>query len=114
MLSSVSDFFSTPRVQLLATAVVSGATVASLILGYQALDREERLSELKQSIPSLSDDQSKTKKVSYSKNSNRIGMRTNTWGSSTALAVQKASRIRRMPETELLRKGPKLVILTKS
>jgi tRNA threonylcarbamoyladenosine dehydratase len=51
-----SDIFSNPRFQLFATAVFSGATVASLILGYQALEREERLSELKKSIPSLDDE----------------------------------------------------------
>ncbi|RDA89191.1 hypothetical protein CP532_0541 [Ophiocordyceps camponoti-leonardi (nom. inval.)] len=44
------------RFQLLvATAVISGAAVASLILGYQALEREARLSELKGSIPSLTE-----------------------------------------------------------
>lgn len=63
MLSSVSDLFSTPRVQLIATALVSGATVASLILGYQALEREERLSELKSSIPSLPEEGNKSGKV---------------------------------------------------
>lgn len=63
MLSSPSDLFSTPRVQLIATALVSGATVASLILGYQALEREERLSELKSSIPSLSEESNKGGKV---------------------------------------------------
>lgn len=51
-----SDIFSNPRFQLLATAVLSGATAASLVLGYQALDREERLSELKRSIPALDDE----------------------------------------------------------
>ena len=50
-----SDLFSTPRFQLFATAVLSGATVASLILGYQALEREERLEELKKSIPPADD-----------------------------------------------------------
>ncbi|KAH6605270.1 hypothetical protein Trco_006977 [Trichoderma cornu-damae] len=54
MSSFLSETFSNPRLQLLATAAVSGATVAGLILGYQALEREERLSQLKSSIPSLS------------------------------------------------------------
>lgn len=52
----VSDLISNPRFQLAATAVASGATVAALILGYQAFEQEERLSELKNSIPSLKDD----------------------------------------------------------
>lgn len=53
MSSFLSDTLSNPRVQLLATAAVSGVTVAGLILGFQALEREERLSELKNSIPRL-------------------------------------------------------------
>ena len=52
----VSDLVSNPRFQLAATAIASGATVAALILGYQAFEQEERLSELKNSIPSLKDD----------------------------------------------------------
>ncbi|CCE30807.1 related to E.coli molybdopterin-converting factor chlN [Claviceps purpurea 20.1] len=51
----LSDTLSNPRFQLLLTAVLSGATVASLILGYQALEREERLEELKSSIPQLAE-----------------------------------------------------------
>jgi hypothetical protein len=46
-----SETLSNPRFQLFATAIFSGATVASLLLGYQALEREERISELKNSIP---------------------------------------------------------------
>ncbi|KAM0245485.1 hypothetical protein ACHAQJ_010545 [Trichoderma viride] len=42
MSSFLSDTLSNPRIQLLATAAVSGATVAGLILGFQALEREER------------------------------------------------------------------------
>ncbi|KAJ6446896.1 NADH:ubiquinone oxidoreductase subunit [Purpureocillium lavendulum] len=57
MSSLISDALANPRFQLLATAVLSGATVASLILGYQALEREERLTELKKSIPSLKEEQ---------------------------------------------------------
>ncbi|ENH69741.1 hypothetical protein FOC1_g10012099 [Fusarium oxysporum f. sp. cubense race 1] len=38
-----SDTFSNPRFQLFAAAVFSAATTASLLLGYQALEREERL-----------------------------------------------------------------------
>ncbi|KAI5467852.1 hypothetical protein BGZ63DRAFT_372334 [Mariannaea sp. PMI_226] len=51
MASFFSDTISNPRFQLFATAVLSGATVASLLLGYQALERDERVSELKNSIP---------------------------------------------------------------
>lgn len=54
MASYIPDF-SNHRFQLIATAIASGVTVASLLLSYQALEREERLSELKNSIPSLSD-----------------------------------------------------------
>lgn len=63
MASFLSDTFSNPRFQLIATAVLSGATAASLILGYQALEREERLSELKSSIPSLGDGTHHIKKL---------------------------------------------------
>ncbi|SPN99847.1 related to E.coli molybdopterin-converting factor chlN [Cephalotrichum gorgonifer] len=49
------DLISSPRFQLAATVVASGVTVAGLILGYQAFEQEERLSELKNSIPSLED-----------------------------------------------------------
>lgn len=54
MSSFLSETISNSRFQLLATAAVSGAAVAGLILGFQALEREERLSELKNSIPLLS------------------------------------------------------------
>lgn len=57
MSSFISDTLSNPRIQLLATAAVSGVTVAGLILGFQALEREERLSELKNSIPQLSNNE---------------------------------------------------------
>ncbi|KAH6885376.1 hypothetical protein B0T10DRAFT_564155 [Thelonectria olida] len=51
MASSFADTLNNPRAQLIATAVLSGATVASLLLGYQTLQRNERVSELKNSIP---------------------------------------------------------------
>lgn len=51
MSSFFSETLANPRFQLFATAVLSGATVASLLLGYQALEREERVLELKNSIP---------------------------------------------------------------
>ncbi|KAI1114716.1 ubiquitin-protein ligase molybdopterin-converting factor [Nemania sp. NC0429] len=44
-----------PRVQLAATAIASGAVVAGAILGYQRLQRSERVHKLKSSIPSLAD-----------------------------------------------------------
>lgn len=59
----IADVFSTPRAQLITTAVVSGAAVATLIFGYQALEREERLSALKSSIPPVSDESHPTTKV---------------------------------------------------
>ncbi|KAG6192644.1 hypothetical protein E4U27_002377 [Claviceps purpurea] len=63
MASFLSDTLSNPRFQLLLTAVLSGATVASLILGYQALEREERLEELKSSIPQLADNSHEANKL---------------------------------------------------
>ena len=53
--SFISNSLSSPRFQLIATAALSAATVATLIFGYQALEREERLSELKHSIISDQD-----------------------------------------------------------
>ncbi|PHH54573.1 tRNA threonylcarbamoyladenosine dehydratase [Ceratocystis fimbriata CBS 114723] len=49
--STLSDWLNSPKFQLAATAIVSGAAVAGIILGAQALEREERLIQLKQSIP---------------------------------------------------------------
>ncbi|KAG6267259.1 hypothetical protein E4U49_008233 [Claviceps purpurea] len=63
MTSFLSDTLSNPRFQLLLTAVLSGATVASLILGYQALEREERLEELKSSIPQLAENSHEANKL---------------------------------------------------
>ncbi|KAG5919791.1 hypothetical protein E4U61_000584 [Claviceps capensis] len=63
MTSLLSDALSNPRFQLLLTAVLSGATVASLILGYQALEREERLEELKSSIPQLAENSHEANKL---------------------------------------------------
>lgn len=65
MPSRISEALASPRLQLLATAVLSGATVAALILGYQALEREERLTELKSSIPLLVDDNDTIKLNSF-------------------------------------------------
>ncbi|TDZ61963.1 tRNA threonylcarbamoyladenosine dehydratase [Colletotrichum sidae] len=52
MSSIFSRAASNPHVQLAATAVLSGVTVACLIFGYQAFEREERIHDLKNSIPS--------------------------------------------------------------
>ncbi|CAG9940527.1 unnamed protein product [Clonostachys rosea f. rosea IK726] len=59
----VADTLANPRFQLFATAVFSGATVASLILGYQSLERGQRISRLKNSIPRSEADDGK---VTYS------------------------------------------------
>lgn len=65
MLSFFTDKLSTPKAQLIATAVVSGATIGSLIFAYQALEREERLTALKNSIPSLQDKNHSSQGVSF-------------------------------------------------
>lgn len=46
---------SSHQVQLVATAVVSGITVAGLIYGGQAIRRQARIDELKASIPELNE-----------------------------------------------------------
>ncbi|KAF2966910.1 hypothetical protein GQX73_g6658 [Xylaria multiplex] len=51
------------RVQLAATAIASGAVVAGAILGYQRLQREERIHKLKSSIPSLANDNEALRKL---------------------------------------------------
>ncbi|KAI1645781.1 ubiquitin-protein ligase molybdopterin-converting factor [Daldinia loculata] len=48
------------KVQLAATAIASGAVVAGTILGYQRLQRKERINQLKESIPSLPDEEKLT------------------------------------------------------
>lgn len=53
-----------PRIQLAATAIASGSIVAGAILGYQRLQRSERVHRLKNSIPSLADDDEALRKVS--------------------------------------------------
>lgn len=57
MSSFLSHAAANPRVQFATTAVVSGAIVAGAILGYQQLQHENRLNELKSSIPSLDADE---------------------------------------------------------
>lgn len=48
---------SNSRVQLAATAIASGAVVAGAILGYQHLQHQERVSQLKDSIHLRNDGQ---------------------------------------------------------
>ncbi|EQB47172.1 ThiF family protein [Colletotrichum gloeosporioides Cg-14] len=55
MSSLFSKAASNPHIQLAATALLSGATVACLIFGYQAFEREERIHDLKNSIPASVD-----------------------------------------------------------
>lgn len=98
MASYILDF-SNHRVQLLATAIASGVTVASLLLGYQALEREERLSELKSSIPSVADGH-KIRRVRelFARKALEYGADTHR---SIALAHQKHNRqpTKKMPAT---------------
>jgi hypothetical protein len=51
----MATWFSRERVQLAATAVVSGAVVAGAILGYQHVRRQERVEDLKRGIPAVGD-----------------------------------------------------------
>lgn len=44
-----------PRLQLGVTAVLSGALTASLLIAYQQLRRSERVQELKDAIPEVSE-----------------------------------------------------------
>ena len=53
MASWLDRQFASHRVQLAATAVLSGAAVAATIYGAQAIRRKERVEELKASIPEL-------------------------------------------------------------
>lgn len=57
MSSFLSRAASNTQVQFATTAVVSGAVVAGAILGYQQLQHESRLHQLKSSIPSLDADE---------------------------------------------------------
>ncbi|KAK3310955.1 uncharacterized protein B0T15DRAFT_387573 [Chaetomium strumarium] len=52
-----SSLVSNPRVQLAATALVSAAVAAGTILSYQRLQRNDRVSRLKGSIPQYDDDE---------------------------------------------------------
>jgi tRNA threonylcarbamoyladenosine dehydratase len=53
MASWFSRATSSTQAQFAATAIVSGAVVAGAILGYQAVRRQERVEDLKSSIPEL-------------------------------------------------------------
>lgn len=56
MASWFSRTMSSSQAQFAATAVVSGAVVAGAIFGYQHIRRQERVEDLKHSIPELSRD----------------------------------------------------------
>lgn len=64
MASFFSKAAADPRFQFATTAVLSGVTVACLIFGYQAFDRQGRLDELKHSIPPAEADSPKASHVS--------------------------------------------------
>jgi len=53
MSSWLSRATSSTQAQFAATAIVSGAVVAGAILGYQHVRRQERVEDLKNSIPEL-------------------------------------------------------------
>jgi len=53
MAAWLSRATSSTQAQFAATAIVSGAVVASAILGYQHVRRQERVEDLKSSIPEL-------------------------------------------------------------
>jgi hypothetical protein len=53
MSSWLSRATSSTQAQFAATAIVSGAVVAGAILGYQHVRRQERVEDLKSSIPEL-------------------------------------------------------------
>jgi hypothetical protein len=62
---SMSSWFSrtvsSTQAQFAATAVVSGVVVAGAILGYQHVRRQERVEDLKHSIPEIGRDHSAEK-----------------------------------------------------
>ncbi|KKA30889.1 hypothetical protein TD95_004548 [Thielaviopsis punctulata] len=64
--STLAEWLNSPKFQLAATAILSGAAVAGIILGAQALEREERLMELKQSIPPPSSESQSAEPLSSS------------------------------------------------
>lgn len=49
----LSRAVSSQQAQFAATALISGAVVAGAILGYQAVRRQEKIEDLKSSIPEL-------------------------------------------------------------
>lgn len=56
MSSMLSRVSSDSRIQLAATAIISGGIAAAGILSYQRLSHEKRVSKLKDSIPDPTDD----------------------------------------------------------
>lgn len=52
----LSNIAESHRVQLVVTAVVSGALVGSAILGLQTAKKQYKVSDLKDSIPSLKEE----------------------------------------------------------
>ncbi|KAI1392508.1 ubiquitin-protein ligase molybdopterin-converting factor [Hypoxylon trugodes] len=56
MASFIERASASSKVQFAATAIASGAVVVGAILGYQRLQREERVHQLKDSIPSILDE----------------------------------------------------------
>jgi tRNA threonylcarbamoyladenosine dehydratase len=63
MSSFLSRAASNTHVQLATTAIVSGAVVATAILGYQKAQLESRISRLKSSIPDIDGENDDLRKV---------------------------------------------------
>jgi hypothetical protein len=59
----MASFFNSPKTQLIGTALLSGAVVAGGIFGYQAVRRQERVEDLKSSIPQLGKEEYENAKV---------------------------------------------------
>jgi hypothetical protein len=52
----MASWLSNNKAQLAATAIISGAIVAGGILGYQHVRRQEKVEDLKSSIPRLGEE----------------------------------------------------------
>lgn len=72
MSSWISRASSSSQAQFAATAVVSGAVVAGAILGYQHVRRQEKVEDLKRSIPEL-DSKHHARKVRLSVGNGYVG-----------------------------------------
>ncbi|TVY39862.1 tRNA threonylcarbamoyladenosine dehydratase [Lachnellula occidentalis] len=70
----MATWFSRERLQLAATAAVSGAVVAGAILGYQHVRRVERVEDLKRSVPELGDGHEVDKLTDYGAASKNTAM----------------------------------------